>query len=95
MGAITIHANEHLAPSDKGVAMMRRRLREGIRAVAASDSAARYGAARCAGADLRWRHGINEPTCWQRERENLSELRSSSWRCNMLLTRSSRRVLRR
>lgn len=41
MGAITIHANEHLAPSDKGVAMMRRRLREGIRAVAAGEPAPR------------------------------------------------------
>ena len=35
MGPITIHANENLAPSDKGVALMRRRLREGIRKVAA------------------------------------------------------------
>ena len=35
MGPITVHANEHLAPSDKGVAMMRRRLRQQIREVAA------------------------------------------------------------
>ena len=35
MGRITVHANEHLAPSDKGLAMMRRRLREQIRTVAA------------------------------------------------------------
>ena len=38
MGAVTVHANEHLAPSDKGVALMRRRLREQIRAVAAGES---------------------------------------------------------
>ena len=35
MGPITIHANENLAPSDKGVALMRRRLRAEIRKVAA------------------------------------------------------------
>ena len=35
MGRITVHDEEHLAPSDKGVAVMRRRLREQIRAVAA------------------------------------------------------------
>lgn len=34
MGPITVHGNENLAPSDKGVAMMRRRLREQIRGVA-------------------------------------------------------------
>jgi len=34
MGVITVHENEHLAPSDKGIALMRRRLREQIRAVA-------------------------------------------------------------
>ncbi len=34
MGPITVHENENLAPSDKGVALMRRRLREQIRAVA-------------------------------------------------------------
>ena len=28
MGPITVHDEEHLAPSDKGVALMRRRLRE-------------------------------------------------------------------
>ena len=37
MGAITVHAEENLAPSDKGVALMRRRLREQIRAVAAGE----------------------------------------------------------
>ena len=37
MGRITVHAEEHLAPSDKGVALMRRRLREQIRAVAAGE----------------------------------------------------------
>ena len=37
MGRITVHAGEHLAPSDKGVALMRRRLREQIRAVAAGE----------------------------------------------------------
>jgi len=37
MGRITVHAEEHLAPSDKGVAIMRRRLREQIRAVAAGE----------------------------------------------------------
>ena len=41
MGRITEHAEEHLAPSDKGVALMRRRLREQIRAVAASERALR------------------------------------------------------
>jgi nitrite reductase/ring-hydroxylating ferredoxin subunit len=41
MGLVNIHANEHLAPSDKGVAMMRRRLREGIRAVAKGEPAPR------------------------------------------------------
>ena len=41
MGRITVHAEEHLAPSDKGVALMRRRLREQIRAVAASERALR------------------------------------------------------
>jgi len=35
MGPITVHANENLAPSDKGVALMRRRLRSEIRKVAA------------------------------------------------------------
>lgn len=34
MGPITVHENENLAPSDKGVALMRRRLRQQIRAVA-------------------------------------------------------------
>ena len=34
MGRVTVHADEHLAPSDKGVALMRRRLREQIRTVA-------------------------------------------------------------
>jgi nitrite reductase/ring-hydroxylating ferredoxin subunit len=34
MGRITVHGNENLAPSDKGVALMRRRLREQIRALA-------------------------------------------------------------
>ena len=34
MGRITVHENEHLAPSDKGVSLMRRRLREQIRTVA-------------------------------------------------------------
>jgi hypothetical protein len=33
MGPITIHKNEHLAPSDKGIALMRRRLRQEIRKV--------------------------------------------------------------
>ena len=37
MGRITVHAEEHLAPSDKGVALMRRRLREQARAVAAGE----------------------------------------------------------
>ena len=37
MGRITAHAGEHLAPSDKGVALMRRRLREQIAAVAAGE----------------------------------------------------------
>ena len=37
MGPITVHDEEHLAPSDKGVALMRRRLREQIRAVAAGE----------------------------------------------------------
>ena len=37
MGRITLHDEEHLAPSDKGVALMRRRLREQIRAVAAGE----------------------------------------------------------
>ena len=32
-GAMTVHANEHLATSDRGVAMMRRMVREGIEAV--------------------------------------------------------------
>ena len=35
MGRITVHALENLAPSDKGIALMRRRLREQIREVAA------------------------------------------------------------
>ena len=35
MGAITVHANENLAPSDRGVALMRRALRTEIRKVAA------------------------------------------------------------
>jgi hypothetical protein len=34
MGPITIHDNENLAPSDKGVALLRRRLRQQIRHVA-------------------------------------------------------------
>ena len=34
MGPITVHGNENLAPSDKGVTLMRRRLRERIRALA-------------------------------------------------------------
>ena len=34
MGPVTIHGNENLAPSDKGVALMRQRLRERIRALA-------------------------------------------------------------
>ena len=34
MGSVTIHQNENLAPSDKGIALMRRRLREQIRTVA-------------------------------------------------------------
>ena len=37
MGRITVHDEEHLAPSDKGVALMRRRLRQQIRAVAAGE----------------------------------------------------------
>ncbi len=37
MGSITVHGNENLAPSDKGVALMRRRLREQIRAVAGGE----------------------------------------------------------
>ena len=37
MGRITVHGDENLAPSDKGVALMRRRLREQIRAVAAGE----------------------------------------------------------
>ena len=32
-----MHAEEHLAPSDKGVALMRRRLREQVRTVAAGE----------------------------------------------------------
>ena len=35
MGPITIHDNENLAPSDKGVALLRRTLRQQIRCVAA------------------------------------------------------------
>ena len=38
MGRITVHANENLAPSDKGVALMRRALRSEIRRVAAGAS---------------------------------------------------------
>ena len=38
MGPITIHENEHLAPSDKGVSLMRRRLRAEIRKVAAGEA---------------------------------------------------------
>jgi len=38
MGRITVHANEHLAPSDKGVALLRRRLREQLRLVASGGS---------------------------------------------------------
>ena len=38
MGPITIHADENLAPSDKGIALMRRRLREQIRAVSSGDA---------------------------------------------------------
>ena len=41
MGPITVHGNENLAPSDKGVAMMRRRLREQIRTVAKGDAPGR------------------------------------------------------
>ena len=41
MGPITVHGNENLAPSDKGVAMMRRRLREQIRAVAKGEAPGR------------------------------------------------------
>ena len=37
MGPVTVHADENLAPSDKGVALMRRRLREQIRQVAAGN----------------------------------------------------------
>lgn len=37
MGPITIHANENLAPSDKGIALMRRKLRNEVRKVAAGD----------------------------------------------------------
>ena len=37
MGRITVHDEENLAPSDKGVALMRRRLREQIAAVAAGE----------------------------------------------------------
>ena len=37
MGRITVHDEENLAPSDKGVALMRRRLRQQIRAVAAGE----------------------------------------------------------
>jgi hypothetical protein len=33
MGPITVHRNEHLAPSDKGIVLMRNRLRAEIRAV--------------------------------------------------------------
>jgi hypothetical protein len=33
-GPIAVHAREHLAPSDRGVVMLRRMIREGIRAVA-------------------------------------------------------------
>ena len=38
MGPITVHANEHLAPSDKGISLMRRRLRAEIRKVAAGEA---------------------------------------------------------
>ena len=41
MGRITVHDEEHLAPSDKGVALMRRRLREQVRGVAAGERALR------------------------------------------------------
>ena len=41
MGPITVHRNENLAPSDKGVALMRRRLREQIRAVAQGEQPSR------------------------------------------------------
>jgi hypothetical protein len=34
MGRITVHENEHLAPTDRGIALMRRRLRQQIRKVA-------------------------------------------------------------
>ena len=37
MGRITVHDEENLAPSDKGVALMRRRLRQQIRVVAAGE----------------------------------------------------------
>ena len=37
MGRITVHGDENLAASDKGVALMRRRLREQIKAVAAGE----------------------------------------------------------
>ncbi len=41
MGPVTIHGNENLAPSDKGVALMRQRLRERIRALADGEQPAR------------------------------------------------------
>lgn len=41
MGAITVHGDEQLAPSDKGIALMRRRLREQIRMVARGERPAR------------------------------------------------------
>ena len=41
MGPITVHRNENLAPSDKGVALMRRRLREQIRGVAQGEQPSR------------------------------------------------------
>ncbi|HEX7055507.1 MAG TPA: aromatic ring-hydroxylating dioxygenase subunit alpha [Burkholderiales bacterium] len=41
-GPIAVHAREHLAPSDRGVVMLRRMIREGIRAVAAGEDP--YGA---------------------------------------------------
>ena len=39
MGRITVHANENLAPSDRGIALMRRKLREQIRQVASGGTA--------------------------------------------------------
>jgi nitrite reductase/ring-hydroxylating ferredoxin subunit len=41
MGPVTVHRNEHLAPSDKGIALMRRRLRKAIRDTANGKAPAR------------------------------------------------------